>query len=69
MSNMEKEFTITAFSENSVGLLNRMTIIFTRRHINIDSLTVGESAHRGIYKFTIVVRTYFTDDKEGSQPD
>lgn len=54
---MEQEFTITAFSENSVGLLNRITIIFTRRHINIDSLTVGESAHRGIYKFTIVVRT------------
>ena len=54
---MEREFTITAFSENSVGLLNRITIIFTRRHINIDSLTVGESAHRGIFKFTIVVRT------------
>jgi len=54
---MEQEFTITAFSENSVGLLNRITIIFTRRHINIDSLTVSESAHRGIYKFTIVVRT------------
>lgn len=54
---MEQEFTITAFSENSVGLLNRITIIFTRRHINIDSLTVGESAHKGIYKFTIVVRT------------
>jgi len=54
---MEREFTIIAFSESSVGLLNRITIIFTRRHINIDSLTVGESAHRGIFKFTIVVRT------------
>ena len=54
---MEQEFTITAFSENSIGLLNRITIIFTRRHINIDSLTVSESAIEGIYKFTIVVRT------------
>jgi acetolactate synthase-1/3 small subunit len=54
---MEQEFTITAFSENSIGLLNRITIIFTRRHLNIDSLTVGESAIKGIYKFTIVVRT------------
>jgi acetolactate synthase-1/3 small subunit len=54
---MEQEFTITAFSENSVGLLNRITIIFTRRHINIDSLTVSESSIKGIYKFTIVVRT------------
>jgi len=53
----EKEFTITAFSENSIGLLNRITIIFTRRHLNIDSLTVSESAIQGIYKFTIVVTT------------
>ena len=52
-----KEFTITAFSENSIGLLNRITIIFTRRHINIDSLTVSESAIQGIFKFTIVIRT------------
>ncbi len=53
----EKEYTITAFSENSIGLLNRITIIFTRRHLNIDSLTVSESAIQGIYKFTIVVTT------------
>jgi acetolactate synthase I/III small subunit len=52
-----KEFTITAFSENSIGLLNRITIIFTRRHLNIESLVVSESAIHGIYKFTIVVRT------------
>ena len=53
----EKEFTITAFSENSIGLLNRITIIFTRRHINIESLAVSESALQGIFKFTIVIRT------------
>lgn len=52
-----KEYTITAFSENSIGLLNRITIIFTRRHLNIDSLAVSESALQGIFKFTIVVRT------------
>ena len=50
-----KEFTIIAFSENSIGLLNRLTIIFTRRHLNIESLTVSESAIQGIFKFTIVV--------------
>ena len=52
-----KEFTITAFSENSIGLLNRITIIFTRRHLNIESLAVSESAIHGIFKFTIVIRT------------
>jgi len=54
---MEKEFTINVFSENHIGLLNRLTIIFTRRKINIESLTVSESHLRGIHCFTIVVRT------------
>ncbi len=53
----EKEFTIITFSENSIGLLNRLTIIFTRRHLNIESLTVSESALHGIFKFTIVVKS------------
>lgn len=52
---MLEEFTITAFSENAIGLLNRITIIFTRRGVNIESLTVSESSIHGIHKFTIVV--------------
>jgi acetolactate synthase-1/3 small subunit len=58
---MIKEFTITIFSENSIGLLNRITIIFTRRKLNIESLTVSESAIKGVFKFTIVVNC--EDDK------
>ncbi len=54
---MKKEFNITVFSENHIGLLTRITIVFTRRKINIESLTVSESAIKGIYKFTIVVHT------------
>jgi len=53
---MKEEFIISAYSENHIGLLNRITIIFTRRKVNIESLTVSESALRGISKFTIVVR-------------
>lgn len=51
----KQTFTISAFSENHIGLLNRITIIFTRRLVNIDSLTVSGSAIPGIHKFTIVV--------------
>jgi acetolactate synthase-1/3 small subunit len=54
---MKREFNITVFSENHIGLLTRITIVFTRRKINIESLTVSESAIAGIYKFTIVVHT------------
>lgn len=48
-----KLYTITVFSENTVGLLNQITIIFTRRAINIETLSVSPSAIKGIHKFTI----------------
>ncbi len=54
---MKKEYTITIFTENKIGLLHRITVIFTRRHLNIDSLNTSESEVRGIYRFTIVVTT------------
>ena len=54
---MEKKtlYTITIFSENTVGLLNQVTIIFTRRRLNIETLSVSPSAIEGIHKFTITV--------------
>lgn len=52
-----KLYTITIFSENTVGLLNQITIIFTRRALNIETLSVSPSALKGIHKFTITVYT------------
>jgi acetolactate synthase-1/3 small subunit len=52
---MKKEFTLTIFTENKIGLLHRITMIFTRRKLSIDSLNTSESEIRGIYRFTIVV--------------
>ncbi|BAG83869.1 MAG: acetolactate synthase small subunit [Candidatus Azobacteroides pseudotrichonymphae] len=51
-------YTITIFSENIVGLLNQVAIIFTRRGLNIETLSVSQSALEGIHKFTI---TTFAD--------
>ena len=48
-------YTITVFSENMVGLLNQITIIFTRRGLNIETLSVSPSALEGVHKFTITV--------------
>ena len=52
---MKEQYTISIFTENKVGLLHRVTIIFTRRHINIESITASESEVKGIYRYTIVV--------------
>lgn len=51
---MEKQlYTVTVFSENQVGLLNQISIIFTRRCLNIESLSVSPSSIEGVHKFTI----------------
>ena len=51
---MEKQlFTVTVFSEHQVGLLNQISIIFTRRCLNIESLSVSPSSIEGVHKFTI----------------
>jgi acetolactate synthase-1/3 small subunit len=48
--------TISAFTENSPGVLHRITAIFTRRKINIESLCVSETEQPGISRFTIGVK-------------
>lgn len=50
-------YTVTVYTENQVGLLNQISIIFTRRNINIWSLSVSASAIEGVHKFTIACRT------------
>lgn len=58
---MEKKlYTITIFSENHVGLLNQISNVFTRRGLNIETLSVSPSALEGIHKFTV---TSFSDEE------
>ncbi len=52
---MKQEYTITVHTENHIGLLNRIAIIFSRRKINIDSLNTSPSEVPGIHRFTIVI--------------
>jgi acetolactate synthase-1/3 small subunit len=54
---MKQEFTISLFTEDHIGILGQITIILTRRQINIDSLTASESAVKGVHLLTIVVKT------------
>ena len=50
-----KSFTISIYTENNIGLLNRISAIFQRRHINIESLTTSQSEIEGVNRFVIVV--------------
>ncbi len=50
-----KSFTISIYTENNIGLLNRISAIFQRRHINIESLTTSQSEIEGVNRFVLVV--------------
>lgn len=52
---LKQEFTITVYTENQIGLLNRLAIIFTRRKINIDSLNTSPTEVDSVHRFTIVI--------------
>jgi acetolactate synthase I/III small subunit len=54
---MKQEYTISLFTEDHIGILGQVTIILTRRQINIESFTASESAVKGVYLLTIVVTT------------
>ncbi|KQT31531.1 acetolactate synthase small subunit [Chryseobacterium sp. Leaf405] len=52
----KKEYTISVFTENQVGLLTKIAIIFSRRGLNIESLNVSPTEIESISRFTIVIK-------------
>ena len=54
---MKQDYTISLFAEDHIGILNKITIILTRRQINLDSITASESAVKGVHMLTLAVKT------------
>ncbi|WP_296384300.1 acetolactate synthase small subunit [Winogradskyella sp.] len=55
MKNENKQFTVSIYTENNIGLLNRISAIFQRRHMNVESLNTSPSEIEGVSRFTLVV--------------
>ena len=55
MDNTIKQYTISVYTENNIGLLNRISAIFQRRHINIESMNISVSEIEAVSRFTILV--------------
>ena len=65
MSVEEKQlYAVSIYTENNIGLLNRISAIFQRRHINIESLNTSPSEIEGVSKFTVVVNMNEVDIKK-----
>lgn len=52
---VKQEYTITVYTENQIGLLNRIAILFSKRKINIESLNTSPSEVDSVHRFTIVI--------------
>jgi acetolactate synthase-1/3 small subunit len=61
MEDNKNLYTVSVYTENTIGLLNRISAIFQRRHINVESLNTSVSEIEGVSRFTIVVRV--TEDQ------
>ncbi len=55
METNKQLFTVSIYTENSVGLLNRISAIFQKRHINIECISTSVSEIDGVSRWTIVV--------------
>ena len=51
----KKNYTVSVYTENNLGLLSRIAAIFLKRHINIESITASKSEVQDIMRFIIVV--------------
>ncbi|MFT4780734.1 acetolactate synthase small subunit [Psychroserpens burtonensis] len=49
-------YTVSIYTENNIGLLNRISAIFQRRHINIESINSSVSEIENVTKWIMVVK-------------
>jgi acetolactate synthase-1/3 small subunit len=50
-----QKFTVSVYTENNIGILNRLSAIFLKRHISIESMTVSKSEIDHVHRFTFVI--------------
>jgi acetolactate synthase-1/3 small subunit len=58
---MKKEYTLTLYTENQVGLMARIANIFSRRKINLESINSSPCEIPNIFRFTLVLNV--TEEK------
>jgi acetolactate synthase-1/3 small subunit len=51
-----KTYTLSVYSENNIGLLNRISAIFLKRHINLESFSTSASEIPDVFRFVIVIK-------------
>ncbi len=52
---MKEQYTLTFYTEDQMGLVNKTAVIFSRRKISFESFNISLCEINGMYRFTIVV--------------
>ncbi|PHS09238.1 MAG: acetolactate synthase small subunit [Kordia sp.] len=52
-----KTYTISVYTENNLGVMNRMSGIFLKRRINLESITASQSEIKDVFRFLFVIKT------------
>ncbi|MFH0760867.1 MAG: ACT domain-containing protein [Bacteroidota bacterium] len=54
---MKNSYLVTVYAHDRVGLLLRLSQLVARKNLNIDRLTLNESAVPGVTLISLVIRT------------
>ena len=52
----KQTYTVSIYTENNIGLLNRISAIFQRRHVNIESINSSKSEIKSVSRITLLVK-------------
>jgi acetolactate synthase-1/3 small subunit len=55
--NKKTRYTVSIYTENNLGLLNRISAIFLKRHLSIESINSSPCEINDIFRFVIVLKT------------
>lgn len=56
---MKQEYTLTAYTEDQMGLIHQLTVILSRRKISLVSLNISTCEIDQMYRFTFVLKETF----------
>lgn len=55
---IKQSYTIILFTEDTFGMLNKITNVLTRRRINLESITLSNTSEKDVIRMTLVINLH-----------
>jgi len=56
---MKEQYTLTIYTEDRFDLINKISLVFSRRNIKIEGITISICEIENVYKYTILITETF----------